>query len=185
MRSLGWVVGGRVHPYTHHTSCVVLRTQDGGRNWTAVPGLTLPALKTVRFLSPQQGWAVGNPSALYPTGIFRTEDGGRSWSTLPAGVTGHWVAADFRDITHGMVVGHDGQLARVAAPNVEAVNMASLGQRPLRAVRLSDAQRGWLVGDGGLILQTVDGGRILADSGRRLATRGNDAVRFPGRGGAG
>jgi photosystem II stability/assembly factor-like uncharacterized protein len=105
--SLGWVVGGRVHPYTHHTSCVVLRTQDGGRNWTAVPGLTLPTLKTVRFLSPQQGWAVGNPSALYPTGIFRTEDGGRSWSTLPAGVTGHWVAADFRDITHGMVVGHD------------------------------------------------------------------------------
>ncbi len=41
--SLGWVVGGRVHPYTHHTSCVVLRTQDGGRNWTAVPGSDLAA----------------------------------------------------------------------------------------------------------------------------------------------
>jgi photosystem II stability/assembly factor-like uncharacterized protein len=156
--NLGWVVGGRVHPYTHHTSCVVLRTQDGGRNWTAVPGLTLPALKTVRFLSPQQGWAVGNPSALYPTGIFRTEDGGRSWSTLPAGISGHWTAADFHDTTHGMAVGHDGQLARVAAPNVEPVNMASVGQRPLRAIRLRDAQHGWLVGDGGLILQTVDGG---------------------------
>ncbi|MHB8867063.1 MAG: YCF48-related protein, partial [Pirellulaceae bacterium] len=156
--NLGWIVGGRVHPYTHHTSCVVLRTHDGGRTWTVIPGLTLPALKTVRFLNAQQGWAVGNGSALYPTGIFRTEDGGRSWSTLPAGITGRWTTADFRDLTAGVAAGHDGQLARVTAPNVESVNMASVGPRPLRAVRLRDAQRGWLVGDGGLVLQTGDGG---------------------------
>jgi photosystem II stability/assembly factor-like uncharacterized protein len=155
---IGWVVGGWVHPYTHQTSCAVLRTQDGGRNWTAVSGLTVPALKHVQFLNPQRGWAVGNASALYPTGIFRTEDGGRSWSTLPTSVPGRWTAADFRDFEVGIVAGENGRLARVAVPAVDAVNVAGLGERPLRAVGFSDARRGWLVGDGGLVMHTTDAG---------------------------
>ena len=53
-----------------------------------MPDLTLPALKHVQFHDARQGWAVGNDSALYPTGVFRTEDGGRSWVTLPAGMRG-------------------------------------------------------------------------------------------------
>ena len=40
---------------------------------------------TCSFSTAQRGWAVGNASALYPTGIFRTEDGGRSWSTVADG----------------------------------------------------------------------------------------------------
>ena len=154
----GWVVGGWVHPYTHHSSCVVLRTQDGGRNWIPVPGLTLPALKHVRFFDDKQGWAVGNSSALYPTGIFRTEDGGRSWATLPAGISGRWNAADFRDTRHGVVAGHEGQLATISAPRIDASSTPSLGLRPLRSLKMCDAQCGWLVGDGGLVLQTSDAG---------------------------
>ncbi len=154
----GWVVGGIVHPYTHRTSCIVHRTQDGGRSWTPVTGLTLPALKYVRFLNAQQGWAIGNKSALYPTGIFRTEDGGRSWVTLPAATTGNWTTADFRDFAHGAVAGFDGALAVVSAPNVAASNTPGLGQRPLRAMKLPDGRNGWLVGDGGLVMQTNDAG---------------------------
>ncbi len=155
----GWVVGGLVHPYTHRTSCIVLRTQDGGRTWTSNTELTLPALKYVRFLDARQGWAVGYASALYPTGIFRTEDGGRSWVTLPAGATGKWTAADFRDPAHGVVAGFDGQLAVVSAPLVTASTTPSLGRRPLRAMRLQDGRNGWLVGDGGLVMQTSDAGQ--------------------------
>jgi len=155
----GWVVGGRVHPYTHQTSCVVLRTQDGGRTWSAVPGTTLPALKHVQFVTAQRGWAIGNAAALYPTGIFRTEDGGRSWVTLPTAVQGRWVAADFQDVDRGWVVGEHGQVARVSAPDVSAANLPEVGGRPLRAIHLTDSRGAWLVGDGGLVLHAPDAGQ--------------------------
>lgn len=155
---LGWVVGGRVHPYTHQTSCVVLRTQDGGQTWTSLPGLTLPALKHVQFLTPQQGWAVGNTSSLYPTGVFRTEDGGRSWSTLPAAVQGPWTTGDFRSFESGLAAGPQGSLAQVTAPAMTGVTIPGVGGRTVRAITSSDARRGWLVGDGGLVLHTTDGG---------------------------
>ncbi len=155
---VGWVVGGRVHPYTHQTSCVVLRTQDGGRTWSLVPGLTLPALKHVQFLTLKRGWAVGQSSALYPAGLFCTEDGGLSWSTLPAAVPGRWTGADFRDFERGLVVGLNAQLARVGVPDLAAVPVEGLQGRPLRAVRMLDDVHGWLVGDGGLVLGTADGG---------------------------
>ena len=32
----GWAVGGQIQPYTHRTSGVVLRTRDGGRQWTTI-----------------------------------------------------------------------------------------------------------------------------------------------------
>jgi photosystem II stability/assembly factor-like uncharacterized protein len=155
---IGWAVGGRVHPYTHRTSGVVLRTNDGGTTWKQVPDLTLPALKVVRFVNPRQGWAVGNPCALYPTGVFRSEDGGQSWTTVPGAVRGGWTAGDFRNSMRGVVVGYDGRLARISVPEFELIEMADVGARPLRAVRFSTDAVGWLAGDGGLLLNTVNAG---------------------------
>ena len=33
----GWAVGGWAHPYSHRTSGVILRTENGGRRWTRIP----------------------------------------------------------------------------------------------------------------------------------------------------
>ncbi len=154
----GWAAGGLVHPYTHYSSGVVLRTQDGGRTWTEVNGLTLPALKQVQFQDARFGWAIGNRSSMYPTGIFRTEDGGRSWTPLPAGISGSWLTGDFRDQRRGVVAGYNGQLAVIAAPNVKPSQTPELGPRPLRRISMVNEAFGWLIGDGGLVLQTHDGG---------------------------
>lgn len=154
----GWAVGGWVHAYTHNSSCVVLRTEDGGRRWTRVPGLTLPGLKHVRFFNASQGWAVGDGSSLYPTGVFRTEDGGRSWVTVPAGARGQWLAADFRDTRQGVLAGHNGAVAHVSSMRVVASQPPEIGLRPLRGVVFANERHGWLAGDGGLMLQTTDGG---------------------------
>ena len=132
-----------------------------------MPDLTLPALKNVRFLDAQQGWAVGNESALYPTGIFRTEDGGRSWVTLPAGESGRWTTADFRDDAHGVVAGIDGQSGCCLGSQCHPIEHPELGQRPLRAMRLPDGRNGWLVGDGGLVMQTADAGLSWQNPRRR------------------
>lgn len=156
---IGWSVGGRAEPYTHRTSGLVLGTRDGGETWTRVSGITVPWLKEVHFLDKLHGWALGDASAMYPTGIFRTDDAGRSWTPIPSGMRGAWIAGDFRDWRNGVAAGYDGALAVISAPQVQASRTPELGPRPLRALRMASSQNGWLAGDGGLLLQTADGGR--------------------------
>ncbi|MCO6456658.1 MAG: hypothetical protein J5I93_15275, partial [Pirellulaceae bacterium] len=154
----GWIVGGWVHPYTHASTGVVLRTEDGGRRWVADSNLTLPALKVVRFLDARRGWAVGHRSAMHRTGVFRTEDGGRSWAAVPGGNSQGWLAGDFRDDRSGAVAGRTGQLSLVAYSQLKPSPGPDLGLRHLHRLRLQGPAGGWLVGDGGLVQQTSDGG---------------------------
>ncbi|MBC8869985.1 MAG: hypothetical protein H8E44_11235 [Planctomycetes bacterium] len=170
----GWIVGGWSHPYTHNSTGVVLRTTDGGQRWQQIPRLSLPALRGVKFFDHRIGWALGNASATYPAGVFRTEDGGRSWSSVPAQVNSGWLAGDFQNRNHGAVAGRNGAVATVHASGPKPTASPNVGLRHVRCVRLSsrhvlrpqqpygpnpDSQgAGWLVGDGGLVLCTTDGG---------------------------
>ena len=154
----GWSVGGWTHPYTHHTSGVVLRTRDGGRTWELIPDKTLPELQHVKFSDVRRGWAAGDASPLYPSGIFRTEDGGREWTPVPKGTSMGWSAADFRDEKTGVLAGHGGQTAVTGPGQVRPSRTGNLGPRPLRRLVLAGPQAGWLVGDGGQVLATSDGG---------------------------
>ena len=154
----GWVVGGWTQPYTHETHGVVLRTRDGGRTWQSIPGLSLPALTHVKFFDARTGWAVGNASSLFPSGVFRTTDGGRTWNTVPKGETLGWVTGDFRDAKSGAVAGLGGTLGLVTSSEIRPTRTPNLGSRYLRRMQLSGDLGGWLVGDGGLVLTTADGG---------------------------
>jgi photosystem II stability/assembly factor-like uncharacterized protein len=154
----GWAVGGWTHPYTHHTSGVILRTRDGGRTWELIPDKTLPALKHVKFSDVRRGWTAGDASPLYHSGIFRTEDGGREWTPVPKGTTTGWTAADFRDAKNGVLAGHGGQTAVTGPGEVRPSRTSSLGARPRRRLVLAGPETGWLVGDGGQVLATGDGG---------------------------
>lgn len=154
----GWIVGTRLHRYTSQTSAVVLRTRDGGRHWTQISAETLPGLKYVRFENANEGWAVGNSSAMYPAGIFRSTDGGRSWTPLAQGFGSGWLAASFPQDRLGIAVGNSGGLALVSATGLRPTRTPFTGARPIRDVQLDERGSGWLVGEGGLILQTRDGG---------------------------
>lgn len=68
---------------------VVLRTTDGGQNWTEKtvehPGMSIPRLNCIHFISPDVGWAVGADQA--QTGVLlKTTDSGETWlvSKIPA-----------------------------------------------------------------------------------------------------
>lgn len=158
----GWAVGGKALPYSHKSAAVVLATRDGGRNWSRIAGPTLPALKQVKFLDAARGWAFGNGSPLYPAGVFFTENGGRNWTPvdgLPDALgTPHWLAGDIRATGTGAVAGADGTLALVTTNELRPTRMPALGLRRLHRLKLVGATAGWLVGDGGLIMKTVDGG---------------------------
>jgi photosystem II stability/assembly factor-like uncharacterized protein len=155
----GWAVGGQTRPYAHTSQAVVLRTHNGGQSWTAVAGLTLPALRCVRFFDGGNGWALGGSSAMYPTGVLRTSDGGRTWIPMTRGPAQHWRCGDFASPLQGAAAAVDGSLALAHQFEIVAARQPDVGMRRPQAMRLDLTGNGWLAGDGGLVLGTVDGGR--------------------------
>lgn len=153
----GWAVGGAIRPYSHRSEAVVLRTLNGGMHWTRIPTPTLPQLKSVKFFSPTRGWAVGSPSAMYGGGVFQTSNGGRKWSPIDA-PPAQWLCADFRDDKSGAIAGRDGRLSVATLGGAIKSRTPDLGSRSIRDMALTGTTGGWLVGDGGLVMQTEDGG---------------------------
>jgi photosystem II stability/assembly factor-like uncharacterized protein len=158
-RMHGWIVGGWTLPYSQRSRAVVLRTTDGGASWNAVPHLRIPRLNAIRFLNSQTGWAVGENSTLYPSGVFRTEDGGRNWTTVVQGHSQPWLAGDFFGPDSGLVAGAGGMVARVSRTQVVPSERPRWGARRLNCLKLSGPTTAWLVGAGGLIATSHDGGR--------------------------
>ncbi len=153
----GWAAGGWVKPYTHATAGVLLETRDGGEHWQQDRNLLLPALCDIKFFDAHRGWAIGQSSALFPVGVFTTDDGGRSWSALPADQGQCWLSGDFLDSATGVVVGRTAASGCIRRRAIESQS-PDFGLRALHRVRLTSPTEGWLVGDGGLIRHTADGG---------------------------
>jgi photosystem II stability/assembly factor-like uncharacterized protein len=158
-RHTGWAVGGWTHPYTHKSTGVVLQTRDSGRNWHLVERHLLPKLTGVRFLNAQTGVVWGAASALYSSGIWRTSDGGRTFTPQPGTSDGGWTAGDAAAAGEFVLAGPTGKTAIVQAGRISPSQAPQLGLRKPRRMRLRDDGIGLLVGDGGLALVTIDGGR--------------------------
>jgi photosystem II stability/assembly factor-like uncharacterized protein len=180
----GWIAGGWTQPYTHETHGVILRTRDGGKTWQSTPGLTLPGLVHLKMLDAKWGWAIGGRSHLFPSGVFFTDDGGRTWTPVMKGETAGWVCGDFADRKGGVVAGLDGSIAAIATNEIKASQTPNVGPQFIRRLLLAGTKPspgapraestssspgasllpakgegiGWLVGDGGLVLATADGG---------------------------
>ena len=154
----GWLVGGALRRYSHQSEGVVLRTRDGGRQWTRIDGKMLPRLVSVRMLDARRGWVVGYHSTRYPVGVFRTSDGGRSWATIPGHEQWNWLAGDFAAPDQGVVAGTHGRINLVRPNGIQVTRTPPLGLVNLRRLKFVDHARAWLVGDGGLVMQSRDSG---------------------------
>ncbi len=169
----GWAAGYEVWPVLGQTRGVLLHTPDGGRHWHHDRNTLLPSLRAVKFVTPRQGWAVGASSALYPGGILWTEDGGQSWSAVPSTALGAWCGGDWIDGRLGVVVGQahgaasvDRRAWRATAGCIDPATNVALS---MRAVRLLPSGEAWLVGDGGQVLASRDGGRSCQPACEALA----------------
>ena len=159
---IGWAAGGMAWPFLHDTSGVVLATRDGGATWQRVPVL-LPALHKIRFVTDRQGWAIGCSSPMYPGGVFLTRDGGRSWQPATSGGAIGLTAGDLYDGQNAVLGGSLARLATISAgdfarkqPSGVTESLPSL--RGVHAMQIVPPSYGWLVGDGGWIALTGDGG---------------------------
>lgn len=155
----GWVVGGRARPGTTASQGVLLRTRDGGRTWQEDHRLMLPALERVGFFDADHGWVLGDSSALFASAAFTTDNGGRSWNPLPTELASGWTSGDFLSASTGALAGRQGRTAIARQGTIEPARTPPFGQRSFRDMALIGPTRGWLVGEGGLILTTDDLGR--------------------------
>ena len=153
----GWVAGGFEYPCLQRSRAVLLKTSDGGQSWNSVEGLVLPRISKMWFEDRLVGWAIGDASNLYQTGLFYTVDGGLTWTSHSTGRLKNWI--DGQQTSDGFVLlDENGQLFKVTESGAEKSIVLGDSQPHITALEMLDDQRGLCVGTDGLILKTDDGG---------------------------
>jgi len=149
----------------------ILRSSDGGRNWTQPDSPTAKTLFGVSFADEKTGWAVGADGT-----ILRSSDGGASWMAQPVelvdetgdkrpldtnlfGVaavspTAAWAVGDL-----GIVLRtRDGQTWERVAFDAVSYADENVPERLLNAVVFTSPTDGWIAGEFATLLRTNDGG---------------------------
>lgn len=123
----------------------VIKTTDGGANWTALsPGTA--TLNGIFFRNSLTGWAVGNNGT-----IIYTTNGGLNWTVQSSTTSEILTGVHFINDTIGWVVGMAGTLLYTedAGTNWEIINV--LLNVNLRKIFFFNQYRGWLCGNAGRI----------------------------------
>lgn len=151
---------------------VILRTTDGGQSWIEKtvehPGIVIPRLNCIFFISPEVGWAVGVDLA--DNGLLlKTTDGGENWAVSRIGVNQIPMAIFFTDSQTGWMGGATpgpGEDEGAGGPSVilGTTDGGQTWQPQLNTpVSIFDicfvGARGWASGTRGAIYHTDDGGR--------------------------
>jgi len=178
---VGWIVGGSTVPHTRIGLGTILFTNDGGTTWKKFAAGKLPQLHDIEFFDLKRGIAVGESSGDFPTGVMRSDNGGQTWEPLGGKRHTGWRTADFvlnRAGVIGVLAGLRGKTSLVGNTKIlpSRLNQASL--RGMRGVCLDSTLSGWLVGDGGLVRSTTDGGLVWKDPPKRLPHDVRDAFDF-------
>ncbi len=159
----GWAVG---------EAGVILRTVNGGALWSSQKSGVTSAIHGVVFVDANRGWAVTADGK-----VLQTRNGGAIWSsttvsTLPLR------AIDFADVSNGIAVGEGGRIYRTRDGGTTWSLEASGVTVRLNAVCLVSAYSGWIVGDGGTLLNLGSRG-AAAYSGFDVTVSSVDAEAFP------
>lgn len=111
-------------------------------------------LHGVSFLSPEEGWVVGQLGK-----IFHTTDGGKNWEEQLSRTNLLLTEVDFVDQSHGWAVGERGVILHSKDGGKTWETQQSGVSYPLFDVAFTDRRKGWAVGHWGTILFTDDGGQ--------------------------
>ncbi len=142
----GWAVGD---------GGTILHTDDGGGSWKPQSSGTDHYLVGVAFATAQSGWVVGSSGT-----ILHTEDGGSQLeaadAAAPANTSTSWPPPR-RNRSGPWVLTAPSCTPRMAVPL--GISRPAAPVRDLLGIAFVTPQSGWVVGHGGTILHTEDGGR--------------------------
>lgn len=142
--NLAWVVG---------ESGTIRFTANGGATWSSQPAGTGADLHAIQMLDASTGYIVGNNNV-----VLKTTNGGASWANVSNGNVGG-DGLFFLDANTGWVVDNLGRIWFTANGGTSWAIQPSGTNANLSAVHFASPQRGWAVGDGGVVTSfTAPGG---------------------------
>lgn len=140
--------------YESGFSGVILKSSDGGENWTelSLPG-SFPQFTDVYFVNSTQGCAVG-----YSGAILKTTNGGSSWTNISSGTTWHLESVYFTDANTGYAVGLFGTILKTTNGGTSWTLKSSGTISGFNSVHFPTASTGYAAASGGYIFKTTDAG---------------------------
>ena len=147
---IGWVIG---------KNGTILKTTDGGSNWSKVNLGYNNDLHAVYFVNENTGWIVGNDGL-----IFKTSDGGQNWlRQVPEDTLTNWDVF-FADENHGWIgtlsTNPSNKQAKILRTTDGGQNWKAYTAGISNSLTLFfiDNNNGWAGGWGGDLARTNDGG---------------------------
>lgn len=156
-KKLGFVIGSILKAYKDQVRVVdslVMRTNNGGENWSRVIIPTKAELYHLDFVNDSNGWIVGAGGL-----ILATNDSGLNWHTQKSRTTKDLYNVDFRDANNGFAVGEDGIVLRTENGGADWEIIKTAFPKSFLRVDFADEKNGWIVGKEGTILRSSDKGR--------------------------
>ena len=132
---------------------IILKTVDGGTNWTSLSSGTSNSLYSIYFPGANVGYAVGSGGT-----ILKTSDNGTNWNAQVSGTTKQLNSVYFTDTATGYAAGVAGTILKTNTGGTDwaAVNAATAST--FNSVYFTDANIGYVAGESGTILKTINGG---------------------------
>lgn len=147
----------------------ITSTKDGGTTWTRYKDKEIgyEPLFDVCLVGAKAGWIVGKKGV-----ILRTKDGGASWEKLKSGTKSDLMAVRFINEKQGIAAGSYGTILQTFdggetwqpfVINWEKELKSVMERNGLASPHLYDicfvGNKGWIVGENGVILHSSDNGR--------------------------
>jgi photosystem II stability/assembly factor-like uncharacterized protein len=149
--NLGWAVGGGSSLIERK----ILKTENGGENWTEYLTGVTEGLESVFFIDENTGWIVGTSNT-----ILKSVDGGRTWfkPCTDENITGsnQFTSIHFNDHNKGFIAGWFSFLTTIDGGENWKVYQPS--PDTFLSVFFINSHIGWRVGTQGSIQKTIDGG---------------------------
>lgn len=143
----------------------IIKTIDGGEQWTVLNSGTQCILESVYFINPETGFACGGSYGVQKTGIIlKTTDGGVSWTQFSNDTIHYLLSICFTDLNKGFVVGEEGTFLKTSDGGITwtSIIAGSINYFHLVYFLPQDDNIGFIAGKNydleGLILRTIDGG---------------------------
>ncbi|MEO2017386.1 MAG: YCF48-related protein [Fuerstiella sp.] len=194
---VGYVAGARFDHFARRYHGLLLKTRDGGDSWQHVAttgvavatqgisvsgvraGSDLPPLSYIRFFDLENGVAIAPLTSAGQSSVLRTDDGGQTWKSLQTDMrSGQWTSGAFLAPGDGIVVGSGSAYGAVVGEQLVTLAQPVRTFRKVHGAALSRDGHGWLVGDGGFLLQSRDRGISWVPPVGRLPSRLNDVIDF-------
>jgi photosystem II stability/assembly factor-like uncharacterized protein len=149
-RNAGWAGG---------ENGLILRTGDGGQNWTDGNIGSENNIYDMQFFNDSTGRSVTANG-----GIYRTDDGGNTWQPDSSGTNSDLLSMHFTDADHGWVCGAQNTILIKSTggndnPQWIPVSIVNLSPNiTWKDIFFVDSLHGWVIGDFHSVYKTLDGG---------------------------